>query len=504
MQRLAGFPPLQTVAALLAWVLVATAACAAPPDSNADPVELAAVIDRAIDAKLTSAKVPASPAADDAEFLRRVYLDLAGTIPPYETVAAFLDDKTAGKRAKLIDELLTSPAYARQMAALWAARLGDNVSNGPQTDLKSAFGKWLEDAFAANRRWDEVVFEILTATPPAGAVGKKSAPTDSFFSHDSKSATVEKVTDKTARYFLGVQLGCAQCHDHPYAPITRADYWGVAAFFARMTGKATEDPKQKEPREKPDGYMAVPATFLGGAVAVLPADGPARPVLAKWVTAPDNPYFARAAVNRTWAHFFGRGLVNPVDDLTTGKATHPELLKELARRFAAGGFDQKALVRAVCNSRAYQRSSRVAPRNAGDTELYSHAAVRGLTPQQLLAARQAIASGPRANAGEFLKGFDPTPGRDPTSSQLAIPETLRLLNAPATADGTATLKKLIAAARPVEANVEALYLCVLSRRPTAGEAKTAAGYVRKKTDAQAAYADLFWALLTSAEFQVNH
>lgn len=187
-----------------------------------------------------------------------------------------------------------------------------------------------------------------------------------------------------------------------------------------------------------------------------------------------------------------------------GTATHPELLAELARRFAADGFDQKALVRAICNSRAYQRSSKAASGNETDAELYSRAAVRGLTPQQLLAARQMIAFAPRANAGEFLKGFDLTPDPDPTASRLGIPEVLRLMNAPATADGAATLKKVIDPAGAVEKNVEALYLCVLARRPTVVEGRTAADYVRKRDGTQAAYTDLFWVLLTSVEFQVNH
>ncbi|MBL8794687.1 MAG: PSD1 domain-containing protein [Planctomycetia bacterium] len=477
-----------------------------PSGAKLDAPALARLIDREIQARLDAAKVPASPTADDSEFLRRLYLDLTGTIPPFEKIAPFLDSPDPAKRAKLIDELLASPAYAQHLASLWAARLGDNVPNGPQTDLRSAMGKWLEEAFASNRPWDRMVQEILTATPSDSTAAKKGTPTDSFFSHDSKPATVEKPTNKLAQYFLGIQLQCAQCHNHPFVPtLKQEDYWGLAAFFFKMNGKATEDPKQTEPKAKPDGFQAVPAKFLGGARPALDRQGPARPTLAQWVTAADNPFFAKAMVNRTWAHFFGRGLVNPVDDMRPGQEpTHPVLLEELACQFAANGFDMQYLTRAIANSQTYQRSSKPLAGNAADTLLYSHAVLRSLTPQQLFAARSAIARGQAAPGDSFFRVFDPTIDRDPTVYPFGMLETLRILNAGMVNNTTAAVAKLVAADKTPEQNIEALYLSALARRPAVEESRRAAAFIARKDSTAAAYSDLLWVLLNCAEFQLNH
>jgi hypothetical protein len=509
----------------------AAAAPTLPPGVRLDAPALARFIDQSVQARLDAAGVKASPLSDDAEFLRRAYLDLTGAIPTPEKVVAFLGSPDPDKRAHLIDELLADPRYGAFQAEIWTAAMVPADSNNRR--LKAGpLRAWLAAAFNQNRPWNETVSDLLTAT---GSQDQNGAVT--LF---VANPTPDKVTDTVGRLFLGVQLQCAQCHNHPFTNMKRKEYAGMAAFFTKVRQNAgvrkaakkgvapaiseSAEPKGKGRKAKAQGAIATAAPrFLHGEEPRLRPGEPYRPVFARWLTAPENPFFARAIVNKTWAHFFGRGFVNPVDDMIEEHAaSHPALLAALAEQFKAGGFDVKHLVRAVCNSQTYQRTSRPAAGNGKDAELYSHAAVRVLSPGQLYDALAAVLGGPQQGrvkgklAGvnkrgpvtardQFLAFFHVGDGANPLEYQAGIPQALRLMNAQQVGGSAAVISRAVqVAGNDPGAVVEQLYLAALARRPTDEERQRLTEYVGRQRDARTGYGDVLWALVNSSEFSVNH
>jgi hypothetical protein len=508
--------------AVAAVVLTAGTAAAAGKVAKLEAPALAQAIDRHIQAKIDAEKVQAAPQADDAEFLRRLYLDLAGVIPPADKVAAFLNDQSPDKRAKVIDELLASPLYGRHLADIWQAMLLPRTSDNRRLQYDPMV-KWLEANFNENKPWDKMVSDLLTSL---GNQDQNGAVT--FF---LANQTADKVNDTVGRLFLGVQLQCAQCHNHPFvANWKQADYWGMANFFLKVRADnpnraakqgitpGINESGQGRMRNLPESAMNIPPKFLLGEQPTLKASEPYRPAVATWMTAPDNPFFARAMVNRTWHQLFGRGIVNPVDDMHEGNLpSHPELMEELTAQFVAGGFDLKHLVRAICNSQAYQRSSK--PVTAGaDPALFAHMAVKVLTPEQLFDSLEAVlgkqgrpnrAAKPQAGRlnsprAQFVAFFTGDENAEPTEYQDGIPQALRLMNS----DQMNALQNVVAkavksGAAPAEV-IEQLYLSTVSRRPTAAEAERLTAYVQKHGPANTAYGDILWALLNSSEYRLNH
>jgi hypothetical protein len=509
--------------------------------TDRDPAPVTAAIDRAVDAWLAEHKLPASPRADDAEFLRRVTLDLTGRVPTGKRAAEFLDSTDPDKRRKLIDELLASPHYGDHFATVWRHRLAprDEANPKPRADTLSP---WLARQFNRNRGWDRVVTDLLTAEGPVA-----EAPPSEFVLAHSEGARPQPrlLADATARLFLGVQLRCAECHDHPFAKWKQADFWGVAAFFGRVrfTGgmKNVRDrpPSLTEadlpgagPPVPADGSITVPATagkavgqvvkarFLGGETAALSGATAYRPRLAAWLTARDNPFFARAAANRLWANLFGRGLVHPPDGFDeTNPPSHPALLQLLADELAASGFDQKYLLRCVCNSRAYQRTSRPLPQNEADATGLSRMNVKALSAEALYDSLAVVTAGdkdaPRAKpAGksgkgpalsardEFLRFFRRQDDAGPGEYGQGIPQLLWLLNGPALNTEAPLVDRLCDSGAGRAEAVEALYLAALARRPSAEELKVMSGYLGRR-EARAGYAGVLWMLLNGAEFAVN-
>jgi len=292
-------------------ITVSTAAIAsraAEPTGKRDARSLAALIDQEIEARLAVAKGKTAGPATDAEFVRRAYLDLHGTIPPVDRVIAFFDSNDPDKKAKLIDELLADSQFGAFMADIWSQLLvppRDTQNRAPVWLLRP----WLEEQFNQNKAWDRLAFEMLTA---AGEDPKQN-PATVYWMNDSGVLSPAEVTDLVVPLFLGVRIQCAQCHDHPFADRwKKADYWGVAAFFTRLkrgrgvveTAGLVEDPKVKP--VLPATAKLMPPKFPQGPQAQLEADGPYRPAIAAWATARDNPFFTRAMVNRTWAHLFGQ------------------------------------------------------------------------------------------------------------------------------------------------------------------------------------------------------
>jgi hypothetical protein len=554
--------------AALVVLTVALTGSAKPPSGATSAAELSQRIDDAIDSRLKSEGVQPAAPADDAEFLRRVYLDLTGHIPPAAKAAAFLSDRSSDKRARLIDELLASPMFGRHMADVWEALLVTHNSDNRFVNFEP-LRDWLETQFNKDKSWDALVSELLTASGSP----EENGATVYFMANQP----VDKVTDNASKLFLGVQLQCAQCHNHPFTKWKQTEYWGMAAFFLKVQAQVPrpmavakgQTPGVRElpmvrpgKRGLPDSAKIVPAKFLGGDEPQVSPREPLRPVFAKWLTSPQNPYFSRAMVNRTWSLLFGRGFVNPVDDMHDANApSHPELLADLAKQFAADGFDVKNLYRAICNTRAYQRTSKSSGSKSDvPPELFARMAIKVLTPEQMFDSLTLVLGNPEgpggrrggkgANNGKGAFGgkgafngkgglgataakpnadknkdpkadllmafrqqelaprnlfvrFFKTDDADVTEYQNGIPQALRLMNAPQLNNGMAN-SPLVRSGKPVPQSVQDLYLTTLSRRPTPHELERSVAYVGRQRDTRQGLSDVLWALLNSSEFSMNH
>lgn len=476
------------------------------------------LIDEKILARIGSAKVPLSPVAADAEFLRRVYLDLHGVVPTSARVLSFLEDKSPDKQAKVIDELLADSRFAVHLADIWDDFLIPNSDD--RRIEKQRLTEWLEEAFRT-KTWDRIASELLTA---AGQRDTDVAVI--YLLKGRETLTPAEMTDLVSQYFLGVRLNCTQCHDHPFTNTKQTDYWGMAAFFTQF--QYTDRRLQKSGIIRDDARIDVSKLehadklrtrkFLGGEAPTADETVPHRQAFAQWMTSPENPYFARAMVNRTWAQMFGRGLVEPVDDMHgDNPATHPELLAKLTKQFVASGYDLRQLCRAICNSAAYQRTSIPSPGNEQDSTLLSHAAVKVLTPEQLydslsivvpVAGERKRPAGHQDPRDEFVRFFRSDGDPNPTAYERGIPQTLRMMNSPqllSPRSESALMGRIIERGTSAAEAVERLYLHVLARRPTDDERSLHDDFLsRHPGPREQACAEIFWALLNSSEFSLNH
>ena len=490
--------------------------------------ELAKLIDQEINKRIQAEKATSTGRCDDAEFIRRAYLDIVGVIPPAAKVTAFLESKDTDKRAKLIDELLADPRFGNYLAEMWAIHLIPRESNN-RALVQKPLETWMAEHFNKGTPLDKVVYDLVTAT---GEIDKN--PAGIYF---VANPTVDKITDNVTRMFLGVQLQCAQCHNHPFTDWKQTEYWGMAAFFVKtkvngnpqqaakkgVTLAVSENPNFKAGKKGgglPESYKNVPAKFLQGDQPKVDTAGPARPVLAKWMTSDDNKFFARAMVNRFWFQLMGRGLVNPVDDMhDDNAASHAELLATLTEQFKLNNHDIKFLVRAICNSEVYQRSS-VSKADIGsiDLDLYTRRELRVMTPEQLydslssiLGAEQkggkanpAVKKGPVTARDQFINFFR-VEDMNPLDYQNGIPQALRLMNSPFTNRAEVVAGQLTAGAKTPAEAIERLYIAALARRPNAGEVERLTKYINRPGATQrAAYGDILWALINSSEFTLNH
>jgi hypothetical protein len=513
-----------TLLAMLLFVPALAARPAAPPVSR--PAAVARGIDNRLEARWKADGIRPAPRADDAEFLRRAYLDLTGRIPRPADVHEFLADRSADKRAKLIDRLLEEPRFAVHFANVWRAELLPEAASDPQAAVfQVGFEAWLVKQFRAGTRYDRLVRDLLTVPIVAGKDGEPVLrdPTRpnpiAFFA--AKDAKPENLAAAVGRSFLGIRLECAQCHDHPFAAWTQDQFWSQAAFFAGIGKRGglfsplTEAVDRRE-LTPPGKKKPRPAEFLDGTKPIWKEGVAPRSALADWVTSPENPYFARATANRVWAHFFGVGLVEPVDDFRAdNRPADAGLLDDLADAFVRSGFDLPFLIRAVCLSEAYQRTSARTHASQDGTRLPARMVVKALTGEQLVDSL-ALATGYRdgqdrgAARRQFLTRFALAgpPGEPETSVQQA----LTLLNGRFVAWATDPERNptLIAVTGTplltLGERIEALYLATLGRKPTTGESERHQAFVRKGgADRQAErLADVFWVLLNSAEFRLNH
>jgi hypothetical protein len=509
--------------ALLALVF-ATAAGHQARGGGADATELAALIDRHIESRLRSEGVRPAELADDAQFLRRAYLDLHGIVPAREQAERFLADGRPDKRSRLIDALLASPRYGEYLADIWQGHLMSPLADD-QASRADRLREWLAGQFNT-RSWDRIASELLTAS---GTMEENSAVI--YLIEGRLPRGVADLTDLTSRYFLGVRLGCAQCHDHPFVAWKQQDFWGMAAFFAQIQtpGRAkqvyqlgvVDDPRLTlsalHGAGTIDGFIAHAPTFLGGGKVPAGAGVP-RDILAKWMRSPENPYFARAMANRTWWRLFGRGIVQPVDDMhEANPPTHPQLLDLLARRFIDSGFDLKFLTRAIVLSRAYQRTSR-AGESATEKQaaLFGRMSIKVLTAGQLYDSLQTILGPPRKTEGvdlrgqgarwEFTQFFGEDGDPDPTTYRRGIPHVLRQMNSGQFAGRSldALVGRSATPGRSPEDIAADLFLTILSRRPTLDELEQFKSYLRDAVSAHDACRELAWVLMMTSEFSLNH
>ena len=485
-------------------------------------------IDEELYKRLESLKVPPSPRAGDAAFLRRVSLDLTCEQPDPDQVREFLADTDPEKRVKLVDRLMKSAEFW----SFWEIKLGDmlQISSARLGNGSAKYQAWIEECLKKNTPWDEVVRTLLTATGDPIKEGPANYALDGI---DAKTQA-----EQTAQRFLGLRLRCAQCHDHPFDVWTQDDYFGLAACFAKvqrsggggMMGKtlikidpkgAVEHLRTKRP--------AAPRLLNNQPVLVAETDDP-RKTLADWMTAPENPYFARAMANWTWAQFFGKGLADPADDLgRSNPPVHPELLDALARHFIRHGFDLRDLIRTIAVSEAYGVSSAPVPGNERDLRLFSHQIPRPLTAHQMADALAQATGVPnrfpdRHRGTKAIQIHDPavkstildTFGRcartigcaSVATPPLSLRQSLLTIGGDVVESKVSNLQGYLASTLELnpepEELVENMYLRTVCRFPTRDEAEHWSKELKSVPARREAAEDLFWALLNSREFAFNH
>jgi hypothetical protein len=478
---------------------------------------LAGRIDYHVEADWKQHDVKPTPPADDPTFLRRVCLDLAGKVPSLTEVRDFLDDPDPDKRRRLVRRLLATEDYARHTATVWGRQL---FPPNPNIGFDPAATTWLRQQIKDGTGYDRIVRELLTADV-RGSAGAGNAA--NLFVN-ANQARAETVAAAVGRDFLGVKLECAQCHNHPFAAWKREQFWQLAAFFSALRDPQGR-PVSKEPGREitiPNTDKVVRARFPDGSAPEFKEGADGRMVLADWIVGRDNPYFARAAVNRVWARYLGTGLVDPHDDMRPeNPPSHPELLDALARAFIDSGFDERFVAEAILTSKTYQLSSVATDPSQEEPRRFGRAAVRGLTAEQVYdSLAEVTGHSPQPNRrnqdfngrrAEFVARFA-TPDR-PTEAQTPVLQALHVMNGRLVSDATRPENNrwLRVLAESADAHpgrcVEELYLTVLVRPPTEAERERFVNYVRgggPHKDPKRAVADVFWVLLNSTEFVLNH
>lgn len=478
------------------------------------PAALSAEIDSLFEVDWHTRNVTPAALTTDAEFLRRVTLDLTGVIPEIGEARVFLADTRADKRTRHIDQLLQRPRHAAHLANVWRDVL---LPRAVSESAAAGFERWLQSQFAANVPYDVQAREVLLARGQLGV----SPPTMYYAALQSKPS---ELAASSSRVFLGLQIRCAECHDHPFTDWKQNDFWGLAAFFARVTGPGggvgLEDAPTGEVQNPKTMETVVPVLLDGTHPAT--DDSPRRMVFANWVTAPDNPYFARAAVNRAWSILFGRGLVDPVDDFGEhNPPTHPAVLDLLAADFREHGCDLRRTLQIIAGSRAYQLSSVAADGDASPLDAYAVMPVRSLSAEQIYdcLVQAAGRRDPRdrmdstiiAERTAFLAQIE-APTRQATEFQGGIPQSLVLLNGPLVArltdpsSGDRIAALIDSPFLDDAARIDTLYLAALTRTPDETERQAALDWIRAdhRRDPGQALGDLLWALFNSSEFILNH
>jgi hypothetical protein len=484
-------------------------------------------IDELVNQKLKQLRMDPAPRCADDVFLRRVYIDLVGMLPTEDEFDAFMARTEPNKRDLLVDELLTRKEFTEVWVSKWAEWLMMRSSN--QTSLKSIhlYYTWLSQQIAADVPLDKMVREILSASG-----GTFKTPQTNFYQIEQDRL---KVAENVAQIFLGMRTQCAQCHNHPFDRWTQDDYYGFAAFFAQIGRKQAEDYRETiifnsgggEVNHVVGGRVMKP-TFLGGGEADV-AGKDRRVVLADWLASPRNPYFAQNFANRVWQHFFGIGIIEPVDDVrVSNPPSNAPLLAELSKRLTESGYNFKQLVRDICQSETYQRSTETNPSNELDSRNFTRQTLRRIKAESMVVilsqvtgtkdkfprlptGARAVQIADGATSTYFLTTFGRAARQTACSCEVKMEPTLsqalHLLNGESTnakiQQGGQINKWLKDGLTPPQI-IERLYVRCLSRKPLPEELAALAPLFPEGQNPAQPLLDVFWALLNSREFVFNH
>ncbi len=484
-------------------------------------------VDALVANKLKKIRVAPSELCTDEVFLRRVYLDIVGLLPTVDEYQTFMASTDPEKRSKLIDELLERKEFSEIWVNKWAELL--QVKSSQQVSYKAMFlyYNWLVEKLSKDTPMDQMVKELLGASG-----GTFKNPATNFY-----QATNDRLlmAENVAQVFMGMRVQCAQCHNHPFDRWTQDDYYSFVAFFSQIGRKQGEDYREQivfnsggGEVNHPVGGRVMPPKFLGGAVPDVKGKD-RRVVLAEWLASPENPWFATSFANRVWAHFFGIGIVDPVDDFrVSNPASNPELLQELGKRFTDSNYNLKQLVRDICNSRTYQRSTQRNASNELDERNFAHANLRRIKAENLLdiisqvtetkdkfpglplgARAVQIANG--ATSTYFLTTFGRATRETVCSCEVKMEPTLsqalHLLNGDTVNNKIqqgGVVKQLVQTKKFPEERIVELYLRCFSRMPTQEELDKLTPLLAPGTNQEQALSDIYWALLNSREFLFNH
>lgn len=538
------------LAAILAFVCPIPSSFADESASAAgkDPAQMSVIefIDHQIRQGYADNEITPSPIASDEEWVRRVYLDIVGRIPTLTEVKAFLEDENVRKRPQLVQQLLESPDYVRNFTTIWS---NNCIGRGtPRRVSRTGMEKFFREVFAKNRPWDDVVVDLVTAE---GHFEENGAVNYTLAQMQMPDEAVQ-LTAKTTKLFLGMQVQCTQCHNHPFNNWQQAQFWEFNSFFRQVdkrdhrrfdekTGRQVDDFSEVFTKdfsgpvyfEKRSGLMQVAFPIYNGKSIDHDAFD-RRKEFGRLLTESDNgetPLIAKAFVNRTWGQFFGYGFTRPVDDMGPhNPASHPAVLERLAAEFVESEYDVKKLIGWIANTEAYSLTSQFGDDNAidnpsaGEVPLFSHMYLKSMQAEQLFDSLIVASSAHKAGSGgwdaqedqrrrwmqQFVIAFDNDENDEQTTFNGTIPQALMMMNSELTekavnADRGSFLYETLMGPGNEATKLQDLYLAALSRRATRSEVNTASKLIRQYgNNKAAAYQDLFWALLNSNEFIFNH
>jgi hypothetical protein len=487
-------------------------------------------VDPLVHDKLHKLRITPSELCSDEVFVRRVTLDITGALPDKETFDGFMTDASPDKRSKLIDRLLERKEFTEMWVMKFAEllQIQTDANQGMSYKATLLYFNWLKDRIANNVPMDQIVRELLTSTG-----GTFVNPSTNYYQVERDGL---KITENVAQVFMGMRIQCAQCHNHPFDQWTQNDYYSFASFFSQIGRKRAADPRESIIYNRRSGEInhpvhkkPMPPKFLGGETPEIKRGTDRRAVMAKWLASPENPFFARNLANIVWGHFFGQGIIEPVDDVrVSNPPSNPQLLDELAKRFTEYNYDFKKLVRDVCNSRTYQLSSATTESNKDDLRNFARSHLRRLRAEVLLDAIsqvtetknkfQGLPLGAKAIQiadGKVSNYFLTTFGRATRETvcscevvmEPSLSQALHLLNGEVTNNRIKQGKvvaNLVKAGKTPESVLNELYARCYSRKPSSAEkANILASLVGADTPVET-LEDVFWALLNSKEFIFNH
>jgi hypothetical protein len=495
-------------------------------------------IDELVDAKLKKLRINPSKICSDEVYVRRAFLDIVGLLPTVEEQSKFVADSDPKKREKLVDELLGR----KEFIELWVMKFAELLkirSDNQQVSYKAAllYFNWLQDQMVNNVPMDQIVQKLLSADG-----GTFNNPATNYYQIERDTL---KISEDTAQVFMGMRIQCSQCHNHPFDRWTQDDYYGFASFFAQVGRKPGEDPRETIVFDRGNGEVKHPIAgkrpvpkFLGGDTPKIEPGQDRRVVLAKWLASPENPYFAKNLANIVWAHFMGKGIIDPVDDVRiSNPAVNPELLETLGEKFQDYKYDFKRLVRDICTSRTYQLATEPNDTNLADERNFSKGPIRRVRAEVLLDTISQVTEtnqkfkglplGARAvqiadgqTTDFFLTTFGRAKRETVCSCEVAmdpnLSQALHMLNGQTTngriIQGGVVRKLFIEEGKSPEEVIEQLYLRTVSRKPTAEELSSLRASLpqgdpkqpQNREESAKVLEDVFWALLNSPEFMFNH